>query len=180
MKKFLFCLLATCMVMATSVETNAQKIWLYSQYNKTTDTLTNTTSKTLTTATNALNTASLYGGYDIQLNFTNLTGTTGTDTSILQSSIDGVLWSNHFKCPGTNGVFCDTLITGSIGTSGATYQHIWTIINQTGSTVNAGTNAGTAGVARQNNSGRRLYFRIINKPSGTHTTKIEAQMITQN
>lgn len=179
MKKFLFCLLAICMVMATSVETNAQKIWLYSQYNKTTDTLTNTTAKYLTTASNALNTASPYGGYDIQLNLTNLTGTSATMTVVLQSSLDGVLWSPHFKCPGTNGVFCDTLVTGSIGTSGATYQHIWTITNN-GSGMGTLNIANATGYARQNNSGRRLYFRLLITPTGTHTTKAESVLITQN
>ena len=181
MKKIIFLLALVATMLLTSVTPAiSQVFWLNSQYGKHTDTLTNTTSKTLTTATNALNTASPYGGYVLQVNFTNLTGTTGTDTLILQSSLDGVLYSNHFKCAGTNGIFCDTLITGAIGTAGATYQHIWQLYNEAGYSYTLGANAATAGVVRQNNSGRRLYFRIISKPSGTHTTKLEAKGIIQN
>ena len=165
MKKILVVFAMVCF----TLNANAQKIFLQSQYGRYLDTLTNTTNKYLTTPSNALNTASQYGGYDIQLNLTNLTGTITTGvTCVLQSSIDGTYYTTHFKCAGTNGVNCDTLMTGTIN-SLATFTHIWTILsNPVGST--AQINA-VAGLTKQTNSGRRLYFRVLMIPSGTHKQK---------
>lgn len=177
MKKIL--LFALVIGMTTFVAT-AQKTVLVSQYNRSTDTLTNTTQKYLTTPANVLTTASPNGGYDIQVNFVNLTGTSGSVTAVLQSSLDGIYYSNHFKCPGTNGVYCDTLVTGSIGGSGATFSHIWTVLSNPISYNTTSPGTPSAPIVKASNSGRRFYFRVLLIPSGTHTTKTDALLITQN
>ena len=182
MKKFLlFGLMAfTFALNIVPKQSQAQRFYFDSQYGKRTDTLTNSTAKYLTVSTaTPLTTASPNGGYDIQLNVVNLTGTMSSGTFVLHSSIDGVYYYPHFKTTGTNGVFCDTLTTASI-TGGATTGHIWTIKNETGTSTTLPTNAGTAGLIRQNNSGRRLYFRIYSVGAGTHTSKIDATGIVQN
>lgn len=180
MKKFLFLAIIVIATVLAPRDAGAQKLTLLSQYLRSSDTLTNTTQKILTTPANQLNTASINGGYDLQVNFRNLTGTTATITCVLQSSLDGVNYSNHFKCAGTNGVWCDTLITGSVGTSGATYSHIWTILSSPFSYNTTSPGTPSVPIVKPINSGRRFYFRLVIIPSGTHTTVTDALMIVQN
>jgi len=138
------------------------QVTLYSQYNKTTDTIntsSSTATKNLTTATNALNTIGQTGAYDVQLVVTSVSGTPNFK-AILQSSIDGVNFSNHFKNAGTNGIMCDTLSVG------AATNHIWTIPK--------------SNATQTNNTGRRLYFRVACvAPSSTQSSIIQAKLITQ-
>jgi len=168
MKKLLF-LVA---MVAFTLSANAQKIFLNGSNGKTLDTLsTNGSIEYLTTPSNALNAASPYGGYDLQLNWDSLSGTQ-TITAVLQSSIDGIRYSNHFKCAGTNGISCDTL---SIANATLVKQHIWTILSN-----HNGFNYNSAGTAKQSNSGRRLYFRIMLIAGATQSTPYSAQLIVQN
>lgn len=154
MKKFITLICLTLIGYAAQ----AQVITLYGSH-AATDTLTNAGTEYLTTQANALNSIGLSGKYDIQLTIANVSGTTA-GTVILQSSIDGVNWTNHFRIygivgVGTNGIQCD-----SLSFSGAT-THVYTV------------NAGVA------NAGRRLYIRLKFVGTGTQVSILSAKLITQ-
>jgi hypothetical protein len=160
MKKFL--LLAVITVSA--LFSQAQVVTLTgSSYGNALDTVTNTGTVYLTTPANALN-SNKSGKYIIQLDATNKSGTT-TITAVLQSSLDGVTWGNHFKTPGQTGVNCDTLAI-----SGTT-THIYNVL--------PGSNAWYASITYPTNSGRRLYFRVKLVGGATGTTQVKAKLITQ-
>jgi len=130
-----------------------------SSYGNVLDTVTNTATVYLTTS-KGLVLPQNGKGYAIQLDAINKTGTT-TITAVLQSSMDGVTWSNHFKTPGQTGVNCDTLAI-----SGTT-QHIYNIL--------PGAAATYAGVTYYSNSGQRTYFRIKLVGGATGTTQVKAK-----
>jgi hypothetical protein len=179
MKKMLFGLLLTAFMIAATVETQAQKYFLRSQYGLLKDTISNTTPKTLATSSNVLNTASIYGGYDVQVTVKNLTGTTGDVKCVLLSSIDGVNFMPHFNVAGSNGMMCDTVTLSSVGTSGAAKTHIWTASVNTPSYSQYYATATTPNI-KTTNAGRRLAFRVLVTGAGTHTSEVDAQMITHN
>lgn len=129
-----------------------------------TDTLTNAGTVYLTTPANALN-GMTAGKYAIQLNITNVSGTTA-GTVILESSNDGTNWSTHFKTTrGVDGVNCDSLTF-----SGAT-SHIYNIYP-----LATKFYAGTA-TTNISNSGRRLYFRLKFVGTGTQSSIVSAKLI---
>lgn len=141
--------------------TQAQTDLKGSTYGKVLDTLNDTETLYLTTPSLSQQSS---GAYVIQLDATNLTGTT-TVTAVLESSLNGSTWSNHFKTPGQAGINCDTLAISG------TKQHIWN--------VRPGGQA-TYNLAQFNsNSGRRLYFRIKLTGGATGTTKVKAIEIPQ-
>src|ERR1700750_2347159 len=69
----------------------------------TSDTITNAGTTYLQTKANAFNSIALGGGVVLQLNITNVSGTTA-GTAILQSSLDGSNWDRHFNSNGTTGL----------------------------------------------------------------------------
>lgn len=157
MKKYL---LIACSLLVFSV-TQAQTDLKGSTYGKALDTVDNTETLYLTTPNLAQQNT---GGYVIQLDAINKTGTT-TITAVLESSVDGATWSNHFKTPGQTGVNCDTLAISG------TKQHIWNIRPNAVATYNL--------QQFQSNSGRRLYFRIKLTGGATGTTQVKAIEIPQ-
>lgn len=175
MKKFLF-LLAT-VAFCLNVESNAQKVTMFGGNGKSLDTLTNTTTEYLTTATNALNTTGLSGNYNIQLVLNCVSSTSGTVTAVLESSLDGTNYTNHFKTTGTNGVLCDTMAFGTVAAS-TTYTHIWTILS--GSSPSTQLYSTSAANTIRTNAGRRLYFRIRLIPTNTQSTKYSGVLVAQN
>lgn len=178
MKKLL---IASLFILSYAFDADAQKNFLYgTSYSKETDTLINTTTEYLTTASNALNTASPYGGYDIQVVLYSIASSSVTVTAVLESSIDGINYTNHFKTYGTNGQGCDTMTFGTLVTA-TTYTHIWTVLSSANNPDPMSyTQSIVAGAPRKSNSGRRLYFRVKLIPTGTGTTRYSGQMIVQN
>jgi len=156
-----FVLVCVAGLMALAQITQAQIDLKGSTYNKTIDTVDNTETLYLTTPSLAQQNS---GKYVIQLDATNKTGTT-TITAVLESSLDNVTFSNHFKTPGQTGVNCDTLAISG------TKQHIWNILPGAVATYNLGQ--------YQSNSGRRLFFRIKLTGGATGTTQVKAKEIPQ-
>lgn len=178
MKKFLFLALLTLSMAATQTA-QAQKLYLYGSNSKTLDTLTNTTTEYLTTAANALNSTGLSGNYNIQVVLYSIASSSVTVTAVLESSIDGINYTNHFGGPGTNGKGCDTMAFGTL-TTAATYTHIWSIPCSQIGYNSSNPAAQYAQVVRHSNAGRRLYFRVRLVPTGTGTTKYNGMLLAQN
>lgn len=178
MKKLIIALLFVAAT-AFSIETNAQKITLFGSNSKSLDTLTNTTTEYLTSAANALNTTGLSGNYNIQVVLYSIASSSVTVTAVLESSIDGINYTNHFGGPGLNGKGCDTMQFGTLVTA-STYTHIWSIPSSQIGYNSSSPATQAAQVVRHSNAGRRLYFRVRLIPTGTGTTKYNGMLLAQN
>lgn len=162
MKKIKFILIFTCAFFFIS-NAFAQKVsYTGSSSGVALDTVVNTGTIYLTSP--YLYSSSWKDGAVIQLDATNISGTS-TVTAILQSSLDGTTWENHFKTPGQTGVNCDTLaITG-------TTMHLWNILPKAAATY--------SNIIAYSNSGRRLYYRIKLTGAATGVTKVTAISVPQ-
>jgi len=180
MKKLLFifaALFAMAAVVAPTQNATAQKITMFGGNGKSLDTLTNTTTEYLTTGTNALNSTGLSGNYNIQVVLYCISSTSGACTGVLESSIDGINYTNHFKVAGTNGVLCDTIAFGTLSSS-TTYTHIWSIPSNSATATQLYSTS--ASNATHTNAGRRLYFRVRLIPTNTQSTKYSGYLLAQN
>lgn len=110
-----------------------------------------------------------YGdNHSIQVTFANVSGTS-TLRAILQSSIDGVNWVNHFGTVGQAPTvrYADTLAV----TSTVPASWIWSIpsmpVQLTAATA-GGVNGG---------GGRRTYYRVRVTGTATQVTTVKAQIL---
>lgn len=166
MKKFIFLLIAS----AVSLAVSAQVKNLKGTYGSNLDTVANAGTVYLTSVSGDLDAIGLNGNYDLQVTARSISGSVSV-TFVLQSSIDGTNWQNHFKAPGQDGVNCDTLVIGAAGT------HVWTIRTGAVKTIQS---SGVVINQWYTNSGRRLRFRLKAVGLGTQSTEIKSQLITQN
>lgn len=155
MKKILFLIMMAFTLFACNEKATAQTALNGSHVAY--DTITDAGTTYLTTPANVCNSGKS-GEYQIALLTTNISGTS-TFKAILQSSIDGTNYANHFGVAGTTGIGCDTLQV----TSASPGYFIF----------NAVPTASTA-------AGRRLYFRLKCVGTGTQSTRIAARILIQD
>lgn len=167
MKKILILI---SMFVVCSFSANSQTLTLKGTYGSTLDTITNAGTVYLTTTSGALSSIGLAGNYVIQFTAVSLSGTVSA-TVVLQSSIDGLSWSNHFGVAGQDGINCDTLTIAAAGNRVLT-------INR--GAVHSLVASGVVTNQWYTNAGRRLHFRLKFVGSGTQSTKISGVLITSN
>lgn len=158
MKKFLIGMVLSALTMCF-FSASAQSGYLdcKGSNGRTLDTLRNGVTKYLTSP--KLDKVGKAGKYDFAITITNDSATTAA-TVILESSMDSISWTPHFKLPAhvgalTNGINCD-----SLAVNGTTY-HIYSI--RPGATRRDGANN-----ELNSASGRRLWIRakIVHQVGG--------------
>lgn len=161
MKKLIPMLLCAIMFAGTA---SAQLITMKGANNLAVDTITVAGgTKYMTSASGVLNTIGKAGRYDIQATVTNDSGA-ATGFMVLQSTLNGTNWTNHYMRAGTDGIVCD-----SVGVSG-TKTHIWHV--EPDAVYRETTNATST------NSGRRLQFRVLFYLAATGRNRISSGLIT--
>jgi hypothetical protein len=161
MKQILSILLVAFTMAATAQN---KTLNLLGTNNRVLDTVTNTATINMVTPT-----LLAYGsGYAIQVTFANVSGTSSL-RAILQSSLDGVNWVNHFGTAGQAPTvrFADTLTV----TSAVPASWIWTIPDG-GAQLTAGA-AGGANIS----GGRRTFFRVRVTGTATGVTTVRASIL---
>jgi hypothetical protein len=165
MRKLIILLALTMGFMACQEkESKAQtgSITLFSSDNNATDTLTNAGTVNLTSTSIAKLTNNAVVTIDLKV--TNISGTS-TFRAILQSSMDGVTWSNHYVVAGTDGIHCDTLQV----TSGAPAYFKFDIARNVVRYTSTGTAINT-------NTPYVRFFRLQCVGSGTQSTIVAAKL----
>jgi hypothetical protein len=157
MKKLFFFIITVLCFTACNQKANAQTK-LYGSHTLF-DTVTNAGTTYLTTQKGVIN-AGKSGRYRVALKTTNISGTS-TFKAILQGSFNGTDWVNFYGTAGTTGIQCDTLQV----TSAAPAYFIWSL-NPTPTVLS--------------NWGRVLYLRVACVGTGTQSTRVEAEVITQD
>jgi hypothetical protein len=155
-KLFFFIITVLCFTACNEKATAQAKLYGSHTYF---DTVTNAGTTYLTTQKGAINVGKS-GRYRVALKTTNISGTS-TYKAVLQGSLDGTNWVNFYGTAGTNGIQCDTLQV----TSAAPAYFIWSL-NPTPTVLS--------------NWGRVLYLRVACVGTGTQSTRVEAEVITQD
>lgn len=135
---------------------------LYSSDNNATDTLSNASTIYLTSGSIAKFTNN--AEVTIDLKVTNISGTS-TFKAILQSSMDGTNWSNHFAVAGTDGIHCDTLQVTSASPAYFKFDVAKNVVRYSSTGVSTNTNTPYA-----------RYFRIACVGTGTQSTIVASKM----
>lgn len=163
MKK-LFLILMLAAFGMNSANAQSKTLNLLGTSNRILDTLVNTGTINMTSPI-----LTAYGSeYAIQVTFANVSGTSSL-RAILQSSLDGVNWVNHFGVAGQAPTvrIADTLVVTSA--SPATY--IWSITNnQLQSVASAAGGVNVSG-------GRRAFFRVRITGTTTGVTTVRASLL---
>lgn len=162
-KLFLFVALIMGFVACQEKEAKAQtgSVILYSSDNNATDTLTNAGTIYLTSGNLAKYSSN--GEFTVDLVTTNISGTS-TFKVLLQTSMDGTNWSNHYGVAGTDGINCDTLQV----TSGAPAYFKFNLSKGV-------IRYSSTGVALNTNTPYIRYARLMVVGTGTQSTRMGAK-----
>ncbi len=163
-KLILFATLALGFVACQEKEAKAQtgNVILYSSDNNATDTLTDANTINLTSG--SLAKYSSNGEFTIDLVTTNISGTS-TFKVLLQTSMDGTNWSNHYGVAGTDGINCDTLQVTSASPAYFKFNLSKGVIRYS-----------STGVALNTNSPYVRYVRLRLVGTGTQSTRVAAKL----
>lgn len=171
--KQLITILVASVLMLSGYISKAQPIDFYA--NTTTkvkqDSMRNSETSYVTTLPTALYNSGLAGIYDVQWTGYNDSATTSI-TLVLQSSVNGVNFVNHFGTVGSNCVTCDTLTTGSI-TGSDSVSKMWHVQPLQLFQKNDSTQVITQ-------SGRRLAFRVKQVHANGGKSRSKASLTTSN
>jgi hypothetical protein len=162
MKQLFFILFIS--VLSFGANAQSKTLSLLGTSNRVLDTVVNTATINMTSPI-----LTAYGsGYAVQVNFANVSGTSSL-RAILQSSLDGVNWVNHFGVVGQAPTvrIADTLTV----TSASPGTYIWTILD--GQVQSVASAAGGVNVS----GGRRTYFRIRITGTTTGVTTVNASLL---